>query len=275
MSEESGETDGVDLLVLGGPEVDVDGGEAPVEAAPQPVRAKKKATLRVRVNEVPEPDYPPIPSPRTVPTFGRAWQELVDTVADQLDGRQRLWVLQAGAGQRPLFDLPEDAYLVGVDRDPHALERNRRLDERVVADLTDYQPWAVGYDMVTCWYELDGVPDPGAVLDRFTTWTAEEGLVVLAVTNPRSLWGVWLRLTRRAPLRAKLAGPVLRRRFLRAGFTPVLHLYFEAGDHVHARRRWRITGRVWRIAQALTRIFSLGRLDAARTDQIVVFRRDG
>src|SRR5215471_12548512 len=76
----------------------------------------------------------------TVGSVGSAWQALVEAVGELLDGRRRLWALEAGAGTRTLFDLPEDAYVVGVDRDPRALEINARLDQRVLADLTDYKP---------------------------------------------------------------------------------------------------------------------------------------
>ncbi len=217
---------------------------------------------------------PLVPPVRTVAGLSRAWRVLVDTVADELDGRERLWVLQAGAGTRPLFDLPEDAFLVGVDRDPTALERNIRLDERVVSELATYQPWATGFDLITCWYVLDGLSDPASVLDRFTAWTAHSGLVVLAVPNPRSLRGLWLRMARRAPLRKALTGSALRRRFTRAGFTPLLQLYFEDGQHAQRRRQLRLTGGRWRTVQALTRILSLGLFDAARTDYIAVFRRE-
>ncbi len=258
----------------------------PEEGLPEPA-ASCEPTIppeSLETNEpgvpVPEPspepllELPPMPPPRTVATFTKAWQLLVEAVADELDGRERLWVLQAGPGKRPLFDLPEDAFLVGVGRDARALEVNIRLDERVVADLADYQPWATGFDMVTCWYELNRLSDPTPVLDRFAAWTAENGLVVLATPNPRSLHGFWLRFTGRAPLRGALSGRSLRRRFGRAGFTPLLHVYFESVEHAQSRRRMRVTGRWWQTIQALTRIFSLGLLDAARTDHIVVFRRD-
>ena len=95
-------------------------------------------------------DGPPGPPPPiTVASVGRAWRVLVAAVGEHLDTRPRIWALEAGAGERTLFDLPEDAYIVGVDRDAEALHRNARLDERVVADLADYRPWAAGFDLVT------------------------------------------------------------------------------------------------------------------------------
>jgi hypothetical protein len=211
--------------------------------------------------------------PSTAPTMGRAWRALVGTVGEQLDGRPRLWVLEAGAGTRPLFDLPEDTYIVGVDRDGAVLDANRRLDERVVADLADYRPWAAGFDLITCWYVLDGLPDPAPVLDRFAAWTGADGLVVLGVPNLRSPFGVVSRLTGRARLRRTLTAGALCRRFQERGFVPVLQVYFEDARQAARRRRLKITRRRWKAAQVLVRVLSCGLLDAARTHYVVVFRR--
>ena len=48
------------------------------------------------------------PAPLTVATVGRAWRALVTAVGDLLEHRDGIWALEAGAGTRPLFDLPED-----------------------------------------------------------------------------------------------------------------------------------------------------------------------
>lgn len=239
---------------------------------PPPPPAKLAATAET-VAVAPRPVL--APAPLTFSTLGRAWRVLVETVADELDGRERLWSLEAGAGPRTLFDLPEDAFIVGVDRDAGALEANLRLDERVVADLADYQPWAAGFDLVTCWYVLDGMPEPAPVLDRFASWTATGGLVVLGLPNAHSLRGWWSRVTRHSPLRGSLTPAALRRRFAAAGFTPILQVYYEDADHAQARRGLGLTGRRWKVAQALVRMATLGVLDAARTDYLVVFRREG
>jgi hypothetical protein len=218
----------------------------------------------------------PVPEPATTLTvrnFARAWRTLVDAVGRELDGRSRLWVLEAGAGTRTLFDLPEDTYIVGVDRDTEALERNLRLDERVAADLAEYRPWAAGFDLITCWYVLDEMPAPGTVLDRFAAWTAPGGLVVLAVPNLRSVRGLVSRLLRRSRLRRSLTPKALRRRFASHGFAPVCQVFYEDTDQVAWRRRVRLVRKRWTFAQAAVRLCSLGFLDAARTDYIAVFRR--
>jgi SAM-dependent methyltransferase len=222
----------------------------------------------------PQPDPPPPATTVTVATVGRAWRALLATVGRHLDHRPRIWALEAGAGERTLFDLPEDAYIVGVDADAQALQRNSRLDERVVADLADYRPWAAGFDLVTAWYVLENLADPAAVLDRIAGWTAQGGLVVIGVPNLRSPRGLWLRLRGRCRLRRALTPDSMRRRFAANGFAPVLQVYFEDTAHASRRRRLRVTRGRWKAAQIVVRALTLGLLDPARTDYIAVFRRD-
>jgi SAM-dependent methyltransferase len=241
----------------------------------------------------------PAPPPVTVLNPQRAVVLVQQTVDNLFADRPRLWVLEAGAGKRTRLDLPEDAYLVGVDRDPVALARNQRLDESVVADLVDFRPRATGFDLITCWYVLEHVADPGILLDRFAAWTAPGGLVVLAVPHLRSVksvvtkctpyrFHVWFR--RRVlgypnagrpgfgpyptTLRRSIAPRALVRRFATAGYTPVLQVFFEDTKQARVRRRFGLTARRWAWAQALVRVGTAGQLDAARTEYAVIFRRD-
>jgi hypothetical protein len=239
------------------------------------------------------------PPPVTALSAARAAAAVQEAVDGLLAGRDRLWALEAGAGKRTRLDLPEDTYIVGVDRDAEALALNGRLDERVRVDLDQYAPTAVGFDLITCWYVLEHVHDPGTVLDRLADWTCAGGLVVLAVPNlrsPKSLitkltphrFHVWFR--RRVlgypnagkpgygpyptTLRRPIAPRRLLRRFARHGYTPAFQVYFEDAKQLRLRQRIGLTGDRWQWAQAAVRILSLGWLDAARSEYAVVFRRD-
>jgi hypothetical protein len=262
-------------------------GDALIEAADVPTQAHARSGGPPLADELtpldslldgevdPEPGRPRLrpADPIAVASADKAWRTLVDAVTAQLDGRPGLWVLEAGAGTRPLFDLPEDTYVVGVDRDGAALDANRRLDERVVADVADYRPWAAGFDLLTCWFVLEGLADPAPVLDRFAGWTGTDGLVVLAVPNLRSPLGLASRLTGRVRLRRALTPGALCRRFGERGFVPVLQVFFEDGRQAARRRQLKLTRRRWQAAQVLVRVLSCGLLDAARTHYVVVFRR--
>jgi SAM-dependent methyltransferase len=218
-------------------------------------------------------------------------------VTSTLSGRDRARVLEAGAGKRTRFEVPDDAYVVGVDTDPVAMSRNQRLDERVVGDLSRYRP-AAGFDLITCWYVLEHVPAPAELLDLFASWAAPGGLVVLAVPHlhsPKSLvtkltphrFHVWFR--RRVlgypragtpghgpyptTLRPAIAPEAMTTLLAARGLVPVLEGFFEDGKQAAFRGKVRLTGPAWRAAQALVRALSLGRLDAARSEYILVLRR--
>jgi hypothetical protein len=258
MAEEWGETSRSDTrLVLDGEVV--------------PAGPETRTSVETVVGPEAPPDGPAVAV--TVSSVGRAWRALVASVGHHLDDKARIWALEAGAGERTLFDLPEDAYIVGVDRDGDALHRNARLDERVVADLADYRPWAAGFDLITAWYVLENLNDAAPVVDRFAGWTAHGGLVVVGVPNLRSPRGLWSRLRGRYRLRRALTPHALCRRFAENGFQPVLQVYFEDAGQASRRRRLHITRRRWKAVQFAVRVLSLGLLDAARTDYIAVFRR--
>lgn len=225
-------------------------------------------------------------------------EQLQHTVDALLAGRPGIRALEAGAGKRTRLRLPPDAYVVGVDTDMDAIARNRRLDERVVADLRDYHPPGRRFDLVTCWYVLEHVPDPAELLDRLAGWTAPGGLLVLAVPHlhsPKALltkltphrFHVWFRRRvlgyRNAgrpgygpyptTLRRPIAPRPLTRRLAGHGLVPVRQVYFEDAKQARLRHRVRLTGRRWRAACVLTRLASLGALAADRSEYAAVFQQ--
>ncbi len=219
-------------------------------------------------------------------------------ITDTLAHRPHPRVLDAGAGKRTRFDVPPDAYVVGVDPDDLAMARNPRLNERVVTDLATYAAPAASFDLITCWYVLEHVPNPAALVDRFATWIAPGGLVVIAVPHlhsPKALitkatphpFHVWFRRhvlgypqagrpghgPYPTTLRRAIAPAALVGRFGARGLVPVFEGYFEDGKQVAFRERVRLTGERWHAAQRFVHRISLGRLDAARSEYVVVLRR--
>lgn len=210
-----------------------------------------------------------------------------------------LRALEAGAGKRIRLDVPDGAYIVGVDTDDTAMSLNPRLHERVVGDLHEYTAPANSFDLITCWYVLEHVDRPEVLLDRFARMVAPGGLVVLAVPHLRSPKSVITKLTphafhvwfRRRVLGFPNAGkpgygpyPTTLRRAIapaaitglvsRHGLTPVFEGYFEDDKQTRFRRRLGVTGWRWSLVRGLVRVLSLGVLDAARSEYVVVLRRD-
>ncbi|WP_344139153.1 class I SAM-dependent methyltransferase [Luedemannella flava] len=242
---------------------------------------------------------PARPGPRRCfATPADAHRAVQQVVTDVLTARRRPRVLEAGAGKRTRFDLPSDAYVVGVDTDEVAIVRNERLDERVLTDLAAYAAPAASFDLITCWYVLEHVDDPALLVDRFATWTAPGGLVVIAVPNLRSVkalvtkatphaFHVWFRRYvlgyRQAgrpghgpyptTLRRAIAPAALTGRFVARGLLPVFEGHFEDAKQVAFRERLRLTGDRWDAADRWVTRASLGRLDAARSEYVVVLRR--
>jgi SAM-dependent methyltransferase len=232
------------------------------------------------------------------PSPEEALTALQAKVNDILAGRRGLRALEAGAGKRTRLKLAEDAYVVGVDNDAEALARNVQLDERVLSDLAAYAPGDASFDVVTSWYVLEHVHAPRALLASFARWVAPGGLIVLAVPNLRSpkalvtkltphRFHVWFR--RRVlgfpnagkpgygpyptTLRGAIAPAALRRWAADSGLDVVFEAYFEEGKQVRVRRRLRVTGAQWAVVRALTRILSVGLLDAERTELLLITRR--
>jgi SAM-dependent methyltransferase len=231
-------------------------------------------------------------------SHAKAVAALQQRASQVLSGRHGVRALEAGAGKRTRLDLPEDAYIVGVDADASAMSHNERLNEQVLSDLAQYRPGQASFDVITCWYVLEHVDDPPAVLAAFAHWVAPGGLVVLAVPSLRSpkAWFtklaphsflVWFR--RRVlgfpnagkpgygpyptTLRWSIRPSALRRWASRAGLEIVFEGYSEDDKQVTVRQLLHLRGRLWTVVCALTRIVSLGQLDAERTELLLMLRR--
>ncbi|MEV6523711.1 class I SAM-dependent methyltransferase [Longispora sp. NPDC051575] len=207
--------------------------------------------------------------------------------------------LEAGAGKRTRLSLPPDTYVVGVDTDPDALAWNTRLDERVLCDLMEYTPPFGTFDLITCWYVLEHVDRPELLIERFANWLRPGGLMVLAVphlASPKSLVTKWTPHSFHIWFRRKVAGSAnagkpgfgpypttlrrsiaprnLARRAADLGLSVAFEGYFEDNKQRKLRQKLRVTGAGWRAARGLTRVASLGQLDALRTEYLVVLQKE-
>jgi SAM-dependent methyltransferase len=203
-------------------------------------------------------------------------------------------VLDAGCGSATHIALPPNAYVVGVDVSREALERNPRLDERVVADLETVELPRGSFDVIVCWNVLEHLKRPERALDAFASALAEGGLLVLGAPNVHSLKGIVTKFTpywfhrwvyrkagvttglpHRTFLRAAIAPNAVRRWAQEAGLTLEYLRMYEAPIQARLRRALRLTGRSWAAFVAGLRVLSVGRIATSDTDFIMILSKPG
>jgi SAM-dependent methyltransferase len=119
-------------------------------------------------------------------------QRVVDRI---LAGVDPLRVLEAGCGSMNHLSFPESSHVTGIDISRRQLERNCRLDERIVGDLQTCTLPADSFDAVVCWNVLEHLRCPERAVRRLAAAVRPGGVLVLACPDPRSLRGMAARLT--------------------------------------------------------------------------------
>ena len=227
-----------------------------------------------------------------------AMDQLQGCVDEALDGRHDVRVLEGGCGSAAYVRFPDEARIVGIDIDPHQLERNTACDETILGDLETYDLPPSSYDAIVCWYVFEHLRYPDHVLVRFARVVKPGGVIVLALPNIMSPKGLITKYTphwfhvawRRYVLGRKHAGTpghgpfpttipwtIAPERLLRLVDSCDLEVAFEAfledGKQVQTREKLGLTGSRWDRAKRLVARLSRGRLDAARTELLLVLRR--
>src|SRR3954471_24485664 len=230
------------------------------------------------------------------------WPEAMDglqrTVDDALTGLEKVRVLEAGCGSAAYVSFADNAHVVGIDIDPHQLERNTACHERILGDVETYDLTPSDYDAIVCWYVFEHLNHPDHALVRFARAIRPGGVIVLALPNVMSPKGLVTKFTpfwfhvafRRYVLGRKHAGTpghgpfpttipwtLAPDRLLRLARSCELEVAFEAwledGKQVQTREKFWVTGRRWELVKRLVRRLSRGRLDAACTELLLVLRR--
>jgi SAM-dependent methyltransferase len=109
-------------------------------------------------------------------------------------------ILEAGCGQRWPLDLRGVQYtLTGLDFDKEALEirRNvtRDLDESVHGDLRYAHLDAGRFDVIYSAYVLEHIKEADAVMQNFSSWLRQGGLLILFIPDAHSVRGFVTRVT--------------------------------------------------------------------------------
>lgn len=127
--------------------------------------------------------------------YGAPYDRVQAVVDRLLTGRVAPRVLEAGCGSLSRVQLPDDAYLIGVDITQRQLDANTMLDERILGNLETHAWPPASIDMVVCWDVIEHLSNLGAALDRLQAALKPGGAMVLAFPNPWSLKGMVTKLT--------------------------------------------------------------------------------
>ena len=232
------------------------------------------------------------------PSGGEAIAQMQERVTQLLTGRPDLRVLEAGCGPRLNLSFPPGTYVIGVDEDEVALARNEDLSEAIVGDLGTYTPEPGSLDAVVCWYVLEHVDEPDKIIEGFVRSLKPGGLLALAVPNlrsPKSIitkftphsFHVWFRrhvLGRKhagtpghgpypTTLRRAIGPKTLTRQASSLGLEVVHVGYYEDSKQVMARRKAYVRGPAWSAVKGIVKVGSLGQLDAAKSEFLILLRR--
>jgi len=108
-----------------------------------------------------------------------------------------LRILEAGCGRHWPLRLSVPYTLTGLDLDPDALAVRTDLDRAILGDLRTAEFPARAFDVIYSAFVLEHVSGAEQVLERFLTWLAPGGMLILKVPDRDSAYGF---LTRATPL---------------------------------------------------------------------------
>ncbi|MGP1397039.1 MAG: class I SAM-dependent methyltransferase [Inquilinaceae bacterium] len=211
-----------------------------------------------------------------------------------------LRVLEAGCGSSSHIILPADAHMVGIDISPEQLEKNARLDEKILGDVQAHPFDRDSFDLIVCWDVLEHLPKPKDALRSFVKGVKPNGLIVLALPNVHSVKGLVTKFTphwfhvwfyRRifgsrtagkpgfAPfptfLRLAVSPPALHRFARENGLIVEFASVYESGMVKRIKGRSQAFHTVYRGVLGLVRFLSLGTYDGSKSDSILVLRKPG
>jgi SAM-dependent methyltransferase len=130
-----------------------------------------------------------------VPGHEAPFRVLEGLVDGALDTGERPKVLDAGCGYTLPFELPSNAWLVGLDISPEALAKHGRLDDTIVGDIETFELPEDEFNVVLCWTVLEHLAHPDRAVENMARAVKPGGLLVVGVPNVWSMKGIFTRLT--------------------------------------------------------------------------------
>jgi 2-polyprenyl-3-methyl-5-hydroxy-6-metoxy-1,4-benzoquinol methylase len=233
------------------------------------------------------------------------WQEIFKARAvinQLLSDRKAVRILEVGCGDRIYIKTQAEAYRVGIDISAKQLERNTVVQEKILGDIQTYNFSHIDvdqkFDLVVLWWVVEHLSDPELAIKNCQTALKEDGVIVIATANIFSVKGLLTKLTPhqfhtwvyRHIFHHKNAGtndhppfetflkyaiaPHQIKRFAVENQLEIAHFnLFEDPKQKQARENFKVVGWVWHALKRLTKVLSLGILDAELTDYVLVLRR--
>jgi len=220
------------------------------------------------------------------------------TLDDRFRDCDEFAVLEAGCGSTSVLDLGDRARITGIDISQKQLDRNSILQEKILGDVQTHPLPQRTYDLIVCWDVLEHLPEPRQALENFERAAATGGLIVLKLPNLLSPKGLLTKFTPhgfhvwvyrhvyrcpdagtedRAPFPTQLRLDVSPGRLCR--FATDRHLaivsesYYESNHQIRLKEKYALFGIGAGLVQGLVKMFSLGRLDARRTEYLLVLKK--
>ena len=121
--------------------------------------------------------------------------EFESYISQQLGTEKNLKVLEIGCGSVSHIDLGIDPYIVGLDLAAQQLERNTYIQEKIVANIEEYQLPESEYDVIVSWWVLEHLSRPDIVLKNCQQALKPNGVMILVSPDPRALKGLITKFT--------------------------------------------------------------------------------
>lgn len=121
--------------------------------------------------------------------------EFVSLLDNILGSKKNLKVLEIGCGSVSHINLGENPYIVGIDIAEPQLKRNSILQERIVADIEEYELPQSQYDVIVAWWVLEHLSQPDLVLKKCQQALKTGGVIILVSPDPRALKGLITKFT--------------------------------------------------------------------------------
>ena len=122
-------------------------------------------------------------------------------IKNKADASEPIHILEAGCGQKWPLNLEGVRYvLTGIDLDREALNIRKNtlsdLDETIEGDLCSADLGVDRFDVIYCSFVLEHIKDADLVIKNFIRWTKPNGVIIIKIPDPNSVYGY---ITRNTP----------------------------------------------------------------------------